>query len=728
VSGVVDNPSSDALVSASEIAEMAHVTPSAVSNWRKRFPDFPAPAGTAPTGGDLFARADVATWLAERGLPKRGHQAAFGRRRDPNLRTHERDRGNTAKQLWAAADQLRGQALEGDLVSAVAAGAVLVHLAHERRELPDIYRLSQAELDGWMHTTIRHIETERPELQRLFAPLERIDAHPLMLLLDTLADLARVGELATAFDVVLDRGLRYGEYRTPTPVATLLAELAEPHGAIFDPALGSAEFLIQAAQVDQSPLALYGQEINESSWRIALARILLRRLDAHIELGDSLASDSFPRLHADVVMCEPPAGHRTADLSGEAGNPRWQLLGSFDAPPPRASDFTWLAHVIHHLAPDGRGYVLLPRGSLFRKGMEARYRAELLRQGTVEAIVTLPAGSLAGAAIPPVLWIVRPPTRIPGEVLVVDASGTSGVTSKLQSRLVNTLRHWRRAPSEFEPAAGFAMNVPVLELLAGDAVLIPSRWLYEAELVDPDVVIGRVAQSQQSLEQAHAHVRRQPLRAILAPTDEPPARIRVGELIDSGAAVLVRPTRVKTEQFGDEGLPVWLPGDVREPWRREEEPRFVNPALVDPRSITEPGDIVLTTIGSLRTRVDEEGGHVLGTSLQALRLDPERFNAHVVAALLTSEPNRRLLTGTTIPRVDVRELEIPHLDVATAARAANVLRALEDELEWSHAVVARTEDLRTAIVDAVATGAASLGGTDNGAARHAGHETDDAES
>jgi hypothetical protein len=134
----------------------------------------------------------------------------------------------------------------------------------------------------------------------------------------------------------------------------------------------------------------------------------------------------------------------------------------------------------------------------------------------------------------------------------------------------------------------------------------------------------------------------------------------------------------------------------------------VDPALVDVRSITQPGDIVFTTVGGLRTRVDDEGGHVLGTSLHGLRLSQDAYDAHVVAALLTSEPNRRLLTGTTIPRVDVMELEIPGLDLATAARAGEVLRSLEHELETTSAVVTQAEALRSAIVEALATGAATI--------------------
>jgi hypothetical protein len=167
---------------------------------------------------------------------------------------------------------------------------------------------------------------------------------------------------------------------------------------------------------------------------------------------------------------------------------------------------------------------------------------------------------------------------------------------------------------------------------------------------------------------------------------------------------------VKTEQFGDKGLPVWIPADVREPWQRSDESKFIDPALVDERSVTQPGDIVLTTIGGLRTRIDELGGHVLGTSLHGLRLKQGMFDPYVVAALLMSEPNRRLLTGTTIPRVDLLELEIPRLDTASASHVATLLRSLEDELASAHAVVARAEDQRRAIVEALATGAVEIDG------------------
>lgn len=681
------------LVSASEIAQRADVTPSAVSNWRKRFPDFPTPAGTAPSGGDLFVLADLERWLRTHDrMPKR------------------RERREVTEQVWAVADRLRGKALAGDLIGVLAASAALLHLAREHGHAPP-QRKGLVEIADRARDVIASLSAGRGDLNRLFAPLRAVEPQFLGLLLDSFADCETADELAATLDHVLERASRYGEFSTPEPAADLLAELAEPGGRAFDPAVGSGQFLIKAAQTADDAVSLYGQELDESTWRVAVTRLLLRDLEAQIELGDSLAEDRYPNLRADVVMCEPPAGGRTADLSYAVGDPRWQLLGSLEPPPPRASDFTWLAHVIHHLAPQGRGYVLLPIGSLFRGGPEARFRSELLRQGAIEAIIALPRGTTTTATtVAFALWIVRPPMPNASSVLLIDATGERTLTRRLRSRLTETVRSWRSRPDEFEPTAGFATSVPVLELLAGDAPLIPSRWVYEPEVIDASALIGRVEQAQHELEQAHAQLPPRPPRVVLEPAGEPPPRVRVRDLVELELARLLRPARIKTDQYSEEGpgLPVWLPGDINDPWRRNEPRRFIDPDLVDARSITEPGDIAFTTIGGIRTRVDEEGGHVLGTSLQALRMKPNTFDPYAFAALLTSEPNRRLLTGTAIPRVNVLELEIPRLDSATASRTGATLRRLEHELEVGNAVVARAEELRQSLIDALVTGAATL--------------------
>ena len=55
----------EALIGVFEIAELANVSPSAVANWRKRFPDFPDPLAELKSG-PVFSENQVKLWLARR--------------------------------------------------------------------------------------------------------------------------------------------------------------------------------------------------------------------------------------------------------------------------------------------------------------------------------------------------------------------------------------------------------------------------------------------------------------------------------------------------------------------------------------------------------------------------------------------------------------------------------------------------------------------------------------
>lgn len=676
------------LLTASEIAELAGVSQSAVSNWRKRFEDFPPPAGTAPTGGDLFRLDQVQAWLNTR---------------PTQARKRERD---TSQELWGVTDRLRGRALPADLGAIVAIAAALVDAARELGLAPECLR-TETDVAEWLRTTSGRIEAERPELADLFAPLAEVDPESLRLLLDTLDKFSSRAQLTGAVDVILSRSARYGDFRTAPAVAELLVRLAEPYTAVYDPAAGSGEFLLCAAAAVRN-ISVYGQELNEQAWRVGKARLMLNRVSAELACGDSFTDDAFPDLRVDAVLCEPPAGSRAPEMQQLAGDRRWELLGMSQAPPTRAADFAWIAHIVEHLSPEGRAVVLLPTGSLFRGGVEAKLRSELLRQGTVEAIITLPSGGLQTSTAPAAIWILRRPTSRPDDVLLIAGdAGSEAADEAIDRRISEAVRTWREGRDEFRAVAGFAAGVPVLQLLKGDASLLPSRWIYEPSLVDTDELVSRVRNAQRDLEDADtlAHVPGVPGFA-LALVPEARQRLRVGDV-----AEVIRPSRIKKTDYVDDGLPVWLPGDIRPPWDRTEPARYADPTQVDPRSVTEPGDIVITTIGTLRARVDTEGGHVLGTSLHALRLRTDAFDPEVIAVLLTSEQNQRLLTGTAIPRVNVRELEFPSFDLAEASEISRIMRAVEQEEERAHTLARSASELRAAVVEALATGAATIRST-----------------
>jgi len=78
-----------------------------------------------------------------------------------------------------------------------------------------------------------------------------------------------------------------GEFYTPQSVVQLLVEMIEPFkGRVFDPCCGSGGMFVQSEKfVDQhggrlGDIAIYGQESNATTWRLAKMNLAIRQIDA----------------------------------------------------------------------------------------------------------------------------------------------------------------------------------------------------------------------------------------------------------------------------------------------------------------------------------------------------------------------------------------------------------------------------------------------------------------
>ncbi|MGZ4275996.1 MAG: type I restriction-modification system subunit M, partial [Solirubrobacteraceae bacterium] len=144
------------------------------------------------------------------------------------------------------------------------------------------------------------IETENPELNGVLPHIyARAPLGPGKLgeLVETVAKIGFGDDPDAARDVLgrvyeyfikefaRSEGHRGGEFYTPAVVTRLLVEMLEPFkGRIFDPACGSCGLFIQSARFvsahGKSPdqLAIYGQEMNQATWRIGQMNLAIHGL------------------------------------------------------------------------------------------------------------------------------------------------------------------------------------------------------------------------------------------------------------------------------------------------------------------------------------------------------------------------------------------------------------------------------------------------------------------
>jgi type I restriction enzyme M protein len=301
-------------------------------------------------------------------------------------------------------------------------------------------------------------------------------------------------------------GKRGGQFYTPRSIVkTLVAVLAPHHGKVYDPCCGSGGMFVQSEEFILAhggkigDVAIFGQEANPTTWRLAAMNLAIRGIDFNLgrEPSDTFTHDQFPDLRADFILANPPFNISDwwhASLTGDA---RWQ----YGDPPAGNANYAWLQHMLHHLKDGGRAGIVLANGSMSSsQNNEGGIRAAMVDADVVEVMVALPGQLFFNTQIPACLWFLAKgregkPTR-PGEVLFIDARKLATMISRVQceltdeaiARIAATVAAWRgEADADaYADVAGYCRSVPLAEIAQHEHVLTPGRYVGAEAVADDD--------------------------------------------------------------------------------------------------------------------------------------------------------------------------------------------------------------------------------------------------
>jgi type I restriction enzyme M protein len=225
-----------------------------------------------------------------------------------------------------------------------------------------------------------------------------------------------------------DAGKKAGDFFTPAEVSSLLAKLtkSKPGARICDPTCGSGSLLIKAGQaVGNENFSLYGQELNGSTWALAMMNMFLHSFDnATIRWGDTLRSPKLLEgdklMKFDTVVANPPF---SLDKWGadEAEHDQYNRFWR-GVPPKSKGDWAFISHMLE-VAYEGKGKVgvVVPHGVLFRGASEGKIRKKTIEENLLEAVIGLPANLFFGTGIPAAIVIFNK-GKASNNVLFIDAS------------------------------------------------------------------------------------------------------------------------------------------------------------------------------------------------------------------------------------------------------------------------------------------------------------------
>lgn len=478
------------LIGIPDIADIAEVSAQAVSNWRKRYKDFPEPRVHSDSGV-LFDLRAVEEWLLSNSKIDRPVQpGALVWRVADALRANLRDTlfDSTGSMLfdvtssWLCYLEACGRAeRQATLFAADDASEPAVEVATEHR-WSDVRRSADSALPRRLRAAAKAIANDNPSLTGLFEALAPDPFPPAELLRRFVYELEgatdqqprrRFELFEEAQHNMVEVSRSTGEYTSPDSLSALIARLVGSSGStIVDPACGTGGLLLSAALTREPGVPhprIVGVDRDTAASRYARARFFLHGLDAEILSLDSLRREPAEWPVADLVVCDPPYGMRWGDADLYRSS-RWR----YGSPPASSADLAWVQIAISMLKPDGIAAVVLPPSASERGGIEAEIRGGLVRAGLVEAIILLPARLRRNTSIPLTIWLLRGAPSDDGDrrVLLIDASslGTpSRSTHDLDAAdiedLSTVVHHWRadREVVHTESVAAIAASFESLE-------------------------------------------------------------------------------------------------------------------------------------------------------------------------------------------------------------------------------------------------------------------------
>lgn len=294
-------------------------------------------------------------------------------------------------------------------------------------------------------------------------------------------------------------GKRGGQFYTPRSIVRLLVEMLapKPGARIYDPCCGSGGMFVQSEKFIEdhkgrnNDIAVYGQESNQTTWRLAKMNMAIRGIGADIKYGDTLHNDQLPDLKADFVIANPP--FNISDWGGESlrSDVRWK----YGVPPTGNANFAWVQHFIHHLAPTGTAGFVLANGSMSSQTSgEGDIRKNLVEADLVDCIVTLPAQLFFNTGIPACLWfIARDRKNRSGKTLFVDGRNLGHMINRRNrelneediAKVANAYHEFRETGSTTD-IPGTVRVASLDDIKENDFVLTPGRYVGSEEVEEDD--------------------------------------------------------------------------------------------------------------------------------------------------------------------------------------------------------------------------------------------------
>lgn len=285
-------------------------------------------------------------------------------------------------------------------------------------------------------------------------------------------------------------GVKGGEFYTPSSIVKTIVEILKPfkNCRVYDPCCGSGGMFVQSAKFIEAhsgkrgEIAVYGQESNADTWKMAKMNMAIRGIDADFGpyQADTFFNDLHKTLKADFIMANPPFNLSNWGQDKLKDDVRWK----YGTPPAGNANYAWIQHMIHHLAPNGKIGLVLANGALSSQTSgEGEIRKNIIEADLVEGIVALPTQLFYSVTIPVTLWFISKNKKQKGKTLFIDARKMGYMVDRKHrdfteediQKLADTFESFQNGT--LEEVKGFCAVADLQTIEKQDYILTPGRYV-----------------------------------------------------------------------------------------------------------------------------------------------------------------------------------------------------------------------------------------------------------
>lgn len=238
-----------------------------------------------------------------------------------------------------------------------------------------------------------------------------------------------------------------GQHYTPREVIELMVnivfqdqdDLADSAKikTVYDGACGTGGILTASMEYSSrlnstSKMIVYGQELNEQTYAICKADMLIKGEESNnIRHGNTLSDDKFPGEKFDYIMMNPPFGREWKNEKDAVNNEAKKGAdGRFPAGTPAISDsqLLFLQNAVSKMKEEGSKIAIIHNGSALFKGDagsgESEIRRYVIENDLLDCIVQLPNDLFYNTGIATYIWVLsnKKPEHRQGKVQLINAS------------------------------------------------------------------------------------------------------------------------------------------------------------------------------------------------------------------------------------------------------------------------------------------------------------------